>query len=166
MYSQPPDKSNLLNKITDAFRSVPYPGDGNIIVNRQDLESLDIARAFRGMEWQKVPFETVFQHRDSLPFFSPAAFRYFLPAYMCHSILHYNDSDTLPEYIVYQLTPPRSNAPSEEWRWFNSNVGELDAKQRKAIVMYLQYMCIHHSADFPHGDPKDALEMYWAPEET
>lgn len=152
----------VLHVITEAFHSVQYPGDDNLITNRNDLESLEIELAFRGRKWQDLSFETVFKHRDSLPFFSPSAFRYYLPAYMCFSITNYSDSDTLPEYVVYQLSPPSNASQADEWQRFESNCSAFTKDQRKAIAVFLAYLWEHHSDDFPFCEPRKALETYWS----
>jgi hypothetical protein len=155
------EQKEVVDAIQRAFASVKYPGDNNIITNREDLESLEIESLFPGMDWHSLCFDTVFKYRDSLPFLTSVAFGFYLPAYMINALVHYQESDTLPEYVVYQLAPPKHNAPKQEQEWFDANIVGLTADQREAIALFLEYLWQRHSADFPNREPYNALDQFW-----
>ncbi len=161
MSSHEREDAELIDRISSAFAAAPYPGDNNIIVNVNDLESQDIAKAFRGYHWRSLRFDTIFYHRDSLPFLSPQAFRFYLPAYLITAIRHYEDGDTLFEFVVYQLTPPRDKRDKREWKWFRQNVEVMNAAQSDAICRFLEYVQRRYPNDFPNGEPQYALDTYW-----
>jgi hypothetical protein len=148
----------VVAEIDAAFSSAPWPPPHRIIQNRRDIESQEIASILKANHWRDLPFDTVFQLRDSLPFLSPEAFRFYLPAYMITAIRHYEDADTLPEYVVYQLASPADN--TTEKHWFLQNAIGLTIEQRRAVVSFLEYMEKKHGADFPNGEPQRALR-YW-----
>src|SRR6476659_4487759 len=82
-------RERVRDEITTAFGSAPYPGDEEIvsmlIIGGQlvdDPERKEIKEAFRGSHWTAVSHETLMRNRDSLPFFTPAGLRFFLPAYL------------------------------------------------------------------------------------
>jgi hypothetical protein len=70
--------------IVQAFAQTPYPGDDALVLGdaSYDPEYREVAAAFRRKQWRQLSPAFVHQHRDVLPLLSPAAFRYFLPAYL------------------------------------------------------------------------------------
>jgi hypothetical protein len=120
---------------------------------------------------------------------TPAAFAWFLPAYMVMSITLYAETDTLTTTIITCLTPPDSvdetqftelvedmralgvevdetKAGSAEedagvLQLFMDRVAVLTEVERAAVRDYLEYIDATHSQDFPVFGPKQALDRFW-----
>src|SRR4051794_33677193 len=84
-------------KILKAFAATPYPGDKNLVTDQSgyDPEYREVLRAFKGKGWKDISVEMVRKYKDALPLFTPAAFRYYLPAYMIACVDSYYDVDTV-----------------------------------------------------------------------
>jgi hypothetical protein len=71
---------SLIARIEAAFKDVPAPGPDAIVNPTYDDEG--VAALFGGKAWTDVSIDQLRTHHDALSFFSPEAFRYFLPAFM------------------------------------------------------------------------------------
>jgi hypothetical protein len=136
-------------QIAEAFRDVPYPGDGELVLDQtgRDPEGMEIAEAFRRMEWQSISSETVREHATALPLFTPAAFRYFLPAYMTASLDGYYDLDVAPHSTVFNLTPPTHRA-GEKWLFFWDRAQGLTQSEREAVAAFLEVIAEYERMDW------------------
>ena len=99
------DKKQLIEEVTAAFANTIYPGDDNIAGTKyDDLESAEIVKDLKGRKWTDVDAETLAYHSNSLPFFKPEGFAYYLPAFMLLSIQKFEDSDVAYNLLA-ALTP-------------------------------------------------------------
>jgi hypothetical protein len=81
--AEDPAVAKLLEQIDEAFAETPYPGDADICHPRKgDDEVAEYALEFRGARWQSLNPVFLSSHYAALSFFTPRAFRYFLPAYL------------------------------------------------------------------------------------
>ena len=75
--------AGLVAQIESAFAHTLYPGDGRICDPRPgDEEVAEYALEFRGARWDRIHPEFLAYHDAAISFFTPEAFRYFLPAYL------------------------------------------------------------------------------------
>ena len=126
-------------RVERSFANVPYPGDDNIVYNNvaYDPECKDILGTFRSRTWRSISKEDVLRHKDSPPLFTPAAFRYYLPAYLIECAKHRLELDVAPENLASGLTPPRREAGSK-WNFFWARAQLFDAEQCRVIIEYLE----------------------------
>lgn len=146
--------------IEQAFTDVQHPGDDNIVTRSEcmDLERDDIERAFTGKHWRDVlayPVEFLRYHSSALSFFTPAAYQFYLPAYLIATAEKYAQVDIVSDAIVSSLKTdgrsPESNALCQE------NVKKLTITQRSAIKLFLEYLKAQHPGEDPFGDIDKAL---------
>lgn len=97
----------LKEEINAAFSTAPYPGDSNIVAHNC-LECAEIAATFKGThwkDWQQRPLELRHQF-DAFCLFTPAAYRFYLPAFMSICIEHYDEVEAhVPQPLVFSLGP-------------------------------------------------------------
>ncbi len=144
------DKSRGVKEaIARAFDDVSYPGDDEIAhcyPGDCNFEQLDLIKRFKGKHWKKVNLTTL--HNSSTSFFTPHAFRFYLPAYMLLSIDEYKEADVIPDEIVCSLDPV-FNQKSGRTEKFNETIKLLTTEQRSAIRLFLEYLRDRHGEDFP-----------------
>jgi hypothetical protein len=123
--------------IASAFREVAYPGDDHIALH-ECPECCQIRDDLRGKS--QVLQDGVLERRcDSLPLLSPAAFRYFVPAYMLYSLSH-------PDSEVAFFTCQGLGVAGfdafylERFRLFN-------LPQREAAIAFLEFFRSHERED-------------------
>ncbi len=118
------DRAALKQLIADAFRDVPAPAADEIAPHRC-CECDALAEGFAGHTADAVPDEVVSYELWSLPLFSAAAKRYYLPAWLTRSIDEPGSDFT--DTLVYDLDSDHRHE------------GYTPA-QRQAICRYLEFL--------------------------
>ncbi len=97
--------------------------------------------AFKGKHWREVSLETLISNRDHLSFFTPEAFRFYLPAFLIALLTHPNplDLDVLNENTVSNLSPNYDWGIDQFKEIFEPRVAVLDAAQKKAIKWFIEW---------------------------
>jgi hypothetical protein len=136
-------------KVREAFDATPYPGNERLVVDQSgnDPEGTAIASAFRGKEWEDVSVEMLRSHADALPLFTPAAFRYYLPAYMIGAIDHFYDLGVALDGVLFNLRPPEERS-GWEWDFFCARSQQFEETEREAIRSFLELMHRYELADW------------------
>jgi hypothetical protein len=154
-------KSHLVRQIDEAFAEARYPGDGNIAYDQsgRHIECNQVAASFRGKNWRDLSLDFVRKNADALFFFSPAAYAYFLPAFLENSLRDFDNAGVTPGNIVVSLSASLSSSTPEQ---FTRRIGHLTVPQRKAITAFLMYLATDKADYFPLGDPKIAIDEFWS----
>jgi hypothetical protein len=130
--------TELREAIVSAFASVPPPAPAALVSGDPDYdpEYREVAHAFAGRHWRELSLAFIREHRDSLPLLSPAAFRFFLPAYLLACLDGTEDLDTAPLSVASSLTPPdpRDRAASEA---FAQRALSFTPVEASAVCAYL-----------------------------
>jgi hypothetical protein len=183
--------NDLLTKISNSFQTLNYPGDENIVYDNSNehLECFGLKQKFRGKHWNDIADETLNYEKDALCFFTPAAFRFYLPAYLRFVIKEFERADSLPSSTVAFLTLPveaddlaraaffassSSIQPetielltkdilrsNQKVHRFIERFAKLSYQQGQAIYSYLKYLQTQHANDFLDDEPLVAIERYW-----
>ncbi|MEA5514770.1 DUF6714 family protein [Nodularia sp. UHCC 0506] len=155
---------NLIREIEGAFSTSQYPRDDQLVYDNSGnhLECEEIARDFRGKDWKTIPLETLRYNADSLLFFTPQAYRFYLPAYLLASIQFYREADIITNNVVYSLTAPEEQG--FEMKRFLLRVSFFSLTQKSAIRSFLKFLLTKHSGNFPLGDINTAIERFWRSE--
>jgi hypothetical protein len=90
----------LIARIEEAFKDVPYPGDEELRHGHPD--SVD---DFIGRHWKDLPFDFMFPNREALWSFSAEGFHFYLPAFLIVMLKHPGKMDTLSDVLFGQLLP-------------------------------------------------------------
>jgi hypothetical protein len=153
----------LARKIERTFATVPYPGDSDLVYDNSGdhLECSEVAEAFRGRNWKDLDLDFLRYHAQSIFFLSPAAYRFYLPAYLLVSLRSFAEADTIPGTIIGSLTAPKGQNP-EDMDFFLRTVRMFEPEQREAITAFLEFMANTHQDSFPFDEPRIALERYWS----
>ena len=152
----------LKDEIEGAFQDVPYPGDDNIAANKRDEYEEGLA-AFKGKHWKDITFEFLVPYlKSSATFFTPEAYRFYLPAYLMVVAEYYFESDVLSDFIIWGLILP-FEGECEPWEIdeFHKRFDSLTAKQKKAIKSFLEFIRDVYPYDPIYNDHVVALERYW-----
>ena len=147
----------LLDSIQLAFATTPHPG-ANHITNANCCAECDALAAWYGVRsWQHVRDElrasvgrTNVDHSPSM-LFVPAAFHYFIPAFLLHSIDPFDAADTNRLYAcVFPLVPLVDSDPGSIEAFKRDKLPWFDRQQRQVIADYLEFLLNveNDSADF------------------
>lgn len=105
----------LLQELEVAFGKLPVPGDEDIVYDNSGshAECEGIRRLFSGRRWQDLTPLNLYGQAEAL-FFTPRAFRFFLPAFVRASLLDPERADLIPDAILASLVPPgRDESPQQ-----------------------------------------------------
>jgi hypothetical protein len=149
----------LKSKIKQAFAEAEYPGDDQILYDRDHcLECQQVAADFQGQSWPQMPFKILRFNRESFGSqFTPEGFRFYLPAYLLAAL---EDGDVL-EYTLFSLLP--LDKPDSVARW-REKVQGLSAEQRHIVREFLDYIKEERPAHFLPDYPNSKLTLYWPDE--
>jgi hypothetical protein len=159
--------------IRAAFADTPYPGDDSLVRSTGD-EPDEVVELFRGRtDWRALDAEFVDRagaaSPSALSFFSPGAFRFYLPAYLVADLdgrLVYTD----PLFYLYfgldEATRHRAvHVPgvgtSTWWQVQQEHFAGFTAREAAAVVAYLQWRAESEEADFARRSIREALDSYW-----
>lgn len=147
----------LKAEIESAFAAVPYPGDADdALVEHFCPECLETAARFRGLKWQDwkdKPLELFSRGRESLSWFTPAAFHYYLPLYMVQSLVDYMYADIATEAIVSIWTPSPEMTEHTQKR-----CRLMSAREIRAVISFLEFLKEKRADDFPGSMMDEAIK--------
>jgi hypothetical protein len=151
----------LAELIEESFRDIPYPGDSSLVVirNEFDLERREILEAFAGKHWTTLRLGFLRYHHQSIFFFTPAAYRFYLPAYLLVSVLSYDKAGNIPGSVVFSLTAPEEPGPDMDR--FLSRMGGFTTTQKSTIAAFLEFLLAEHSGSFPGNELNLVISRYW-----
>lgn len=143
------DLATAQEVLETAFKGIQFPRDENLL--RADCQDDSEIKDFVGKgwrSWQEVPRAMINHNYCSLPFFSPAALIFLLPAYMSAGLDGLSSNEAT--FTVYRLRP------SEDKEYFLEWTALLTSAQKKSIALFLQ-CAIKHGLD----GATEALNSYW-----
>lgn len=162
-------RDDVKEMIRAAFTDASYPGDDALVRNHGD-EPNEVIALFRGKtDWRSLTADFV-DHAgaaspSALSFFSPAAFRFYLPAYLIADLdnaLIYTEPSFFLYYGLDDVTRDL-RATSETWREVQEkHFAPFINKEVVAIVEYLR--CKASDPTTSEHDQRsigDALRNYW-----
>ncbi len=91
---------------------------------------------FTGKEWRELDAVALRRYDASMHYFTPSAFRYFLPAFMLAELDDPEKADILGDYVVYQFEEP----PPLGLKDFSQRIEQFSENEKEAILMFLNYM--------------------------
>ncbi len=148
-------------KIKEAFAGVQFPGDEHLL-NPKSFDDSEI-EDFKGKGWklwENIPGEIINYNYCSLPFFSPEAFLFVLPAYMIYALDNFESN--VSDFTVYSLTDTSDYTESEIDEIFASRESLFTEHQKEAIALFLEHEAEQYdSRGYPSNPAYKALQSYW-----
>lgn len=130
----------LIEQIEHNFPSSPIPAPNQLL--SYGGEEAEILRArFSGREWQQLSLEDLTVVPGSVLILSPAAFRYYLPAYMAAVLRNYARAGCMIDSLVSRIIDPsHENISVEALRNLktDSAIGISQAELEKVKAMLLE----------------------------
>jgi hypothetical protein len=148
---------DVIRSIDLAFGELPYPGDENIVYDNSPthLACVKARRKLEGLHWKDVGANRLRDSTEELSFMTPAAFRFYLPAYM-NAVLSFPERlVTINEGLIWMMTLTEENRAD-----FVNKFSPLTQVQGRAVVMFLRESASRNPVGF--GDAVDAaIVSYW-----
>ena len=156
------EREALKASIARAFEGVEHPGDYAIqacdMLDDMDMEGFD-NRTWEG-GWRGLPGEFIERRYDELSSFSPDAYRFYLPAYLCYALDAFHDATSLVlPWLLYNLDP--EFGPSDLRHRFYTRTQFVTAKQRRVVRDFLDFVLRYSDDDEFSTLTQRALKQYW-----
>lgn len=129
-----------ISSFFEAFSEAIRPSINELTPHRC-LECNKVRGDFVRYSVNDIPDDVMKYHGDSIPFLSPVAFRYYLPAYIKYSCN--NHSSNAAECVLYALCP--YDIKDEFW---NGRCDVFTKKEIMAIIKYLEFRRTLPEAEF------------------
>ena len=147
--------------VRQAFKDTPPPGEHDLTDSRQGDEPFEYAVEFRGKDWKGLGVEFLSRHSAALSFFSPAAFRYFIPAFMLADLTG-ADWNGDPVFALTHGLAKEDEEKDDTFDWpalARRKFAPFSDEERQAVAAYLE----HAGRQYSEGDPRigEALASYW-----
>jgi hypothetical protein len=155
--------------IRDAFADTEYPGD-DALVRSQGDEPDEVVALFRGKtDWRALNASFVdlagAASPSALSFFSPAAFRFYLPAYLIADLsgaLMFTEPSFFLYFGVDDTTRDLRAGTQLWWEVQEKHFAPFTNKEAAAIVEYLRCKADDPmSTEHDQRSIGDALRNYW-----
>ncbi|MBI5595623.1 MAG: hypothetical protein HY928_05975 [Elusimicrobia bacterium] len=148
--------------IRQAFAKTPAPGPHDLTDSRQGDEPFEYAVEFRGKDWKSLGVGFLSHHSSALSFFSPAALRYFIPAFMLADLTG-ADWNGDPVFALTHGLSKEDEEKDDTFDWAAIARRKFDPfspEERQAVAAYLE----HAGRQYASGDPRisEALASYWS----
>lgn len=141
----------LIAHIEAAFADARVPAADNISQPTYDDEGT--SAYFRGKTWRGHSARQLRSLDFALTVMTPEAFAYFLPAFMIADIESPIEADTIPESLLFNLTPDAGIFPARA----QSIIACLTPAQRAAVAAYFRYARLRDGEVMP-GEYDGALK--------
>ena len=140
-------------RITQVFGGVPRPANEELL-HPECRDPTAIVPFEAWTSWQEIPLEVLCRHYDGMSFFSPAAFRFFLPAFLRATLeLYETSTEFVSDATVYELDPHSDYA--------RSRFLLFTPEECRVVAEFLELM----AASPEHADAetaKAALRGFWS----
>ena len=156
--------NDVVERIECAFPETGTPSSANLALDSCSF-CVAIHGALSGRRWQAVPRETLEEQAGSLAQLIPAAFVYYLPAFMRGAIEYPEKpgvgSSELLDFTVQCLGDPR--LPEDEW--WRERMTMLSEQQSNAVASFLEWVVNRLAGDEEEdrlrNQAQRALEKHW-----
>lgn len=135
------DIIKLVEQIDGVFGNTVPPPKANLV---RALESEGIISSFQGQHWRDVPMTILIRQYAALFFFTPQAYRHYLPAYMRATVTAYDAVDMVSDSVVFSLIPPTD---PELLKGYHERIMALTNHERAVVCSFLRFLLTHYSAD-------------------
>lgn len=130
------DAKEVEKVIRTAFADTPRPRSK--LTDTYDDEGAQ--EYFQGRTWDGHTPAEIRAQADAMSFFTPEAFRYYLPAFMLAELQNPAHADIVGSYVVYKFGPPAKFWKSEH----QARLALLTSSEKHAILVFIRYMQVKY----------------------
>lgn len=155
--------AELAGLIRNAFSATPAPAPDDMSGSTQGTEPFEYAVEFRGRDWRGLSVDFLSRHSAALSFFSPAAFRYFIPAFMVHHLAgaQWNADPVFNLTHGFSADDKGGDDDTFDWEAVARRKFSVFLPHEKAAIAAFLAHCDAHDA-FEDPRIREALTAFWA----
>ena len=125
----------LRKQLLTVFASVKPPRKSHITQHMCE-ECVELRETFSDLKWDSIQPTILDSNWGQLPLFSPAAFHYFLPAYILRCLDNFDPDNLVCEFTLYSLCPTSTTEDDKKWNLERFQL--FTEEQKKAIGSFLK----------------------------
>jgi hypothetical protein len=125
----------VIEQLRRAFAETPYPGD-DAIVSHHCGECDALADCLAGRDWRELGPELLRRDASEIYLLTPAAFRYFVPAYALAAIAEPCSGCMVPDVLVGCFAPGIVVAKER----IAERIGALSAEELEAMLAVIRFL--------------------------
>ncbi len=181
-----PDKQQVMDLITQAFKETQHPGDACLQGSRQGCEPPEVIAPFKGVNrWTEIDQAILDPNETALCFFTEGGFRHFLPAFMIADIQGLLQTADPVFHLTNGFVPDRTIEVAAGGRMHRRSTGTstlinprlygamtwhdyalqrlsvFTREEARAIVAYLEYRRDADPHEINRDDINAALDHFW-----
>ena len=154
--------------IRTAFTTALYPGDDQLRGSDQGDEPFLLESEFRGKsDWRSIDAEFLDQAPDgfgsALSFFSQAAFRFYLPAYLIADLDGRLELVDPVFHLTHSLSGTTRHVDVGLEAWTRRRMSAFTPAEVTAIIAYLEWKAGTTQVDSERTSIDQSLNHYWRP---
>lgn len=129
------ERENAIAQIEVAFSDLTPPAHGAVL-HPQCMDDGDILDFYGGPDWRALSGDMIIGNYAASSFFSAAAFRYYMPAFMTWSLKNPDSVEYVVESTLLAFNPDDGGAALRDFQL--SKYTDFTPVQRQAVVAYLE----------------------------
>ena len=150
----PEQLSQLRERILASF-PMGEPPSSEQITSHACEECADVTTAFSGVKWWSADPALIDDSVDALPLFTPAAYRYYLPAFLLRALEPFDPDNLVAQFSVYTLNGHANDD------WYRKRIEQFTPDEHAAIVAFLRYVRDDSRFEEFRTDAVSALRHIW-----
>jgi len=149
-------KDEIKRKIMETFAGVEYPGDDNIVYDNSgyDLECNEVKAIFRGKKWQDLGLLTLRRNRESVFFFTPESYHFYLPSFLISILDDHDEADAITDTVLYSLTT--RGRSDEDKNIVLKRLALFTREEKDVIILFIKWLKDEY-ADYHSKDDLDDI---------
>lgn len=152
------EKLQLLRKeILEVFPKISPPSTDCITTDTLG-DSILIQQSLGGVNWWKYTSHLIDENHDKLPLLTSAAFHYYLPAFLLHSLEFFDSDSRTLCFTLYSLSPTKT--PSDD-TWYVDRVNQFTNDEINLIQKFLRFIIDDPEMFLLHKDAERGLKKFW-----
>jgi hypothetical protein len=132
----------VAQEIETAFAKVKHPGVKDMVLSSGFPDPEEIRRDFGTQHWRDLPFRLISYHREAFAWLTPAAYVFYLPAYLRAALRTESTAGDICLYTIFALAPRDWKDPRAVAR-FEERYQRLTDPQRNAVRSFLRFIGEH-----------------------
>lgn len=152
------ERNKLRIEILKTFERTSPPDINDLTVD-QSNDSAALSACLGGVQWWLVDNQALANNFDNLPFLTPHAFHYYLPAFLLSSLRYFEPDNLLLQHTVYSLAPFKSSSADPRFR---ARRELFTASEVGIIVSFLNCILADERMYALYDDAKRGLTKFWS----
>jgi hypothetical protein len=149
--------NDLRVEILNTFPRVSPPSVDELAVD-MSADSMNLRTCFGGIPWWEVTDASIAQNYDNLPFLTPRAYHYYLPAFLLGSLKNFEPDNLILVYTVFSLAPFKTPADDPLFKFIR---GLFSSAEVEIVLKFLKCILDDERMYSFYNDAERGMRKFW-----